>query len=174
MARTARQILNSLSHDRSVHARSTAELGSHVESAAAAIDKKRREKGQEAVRRKPELRTVAWAECGRSIELTPWQVLHALARGYVLAGQGMGHGLAEHWLSLKYSRGHEHGAASRMGPGRLTTEMGSRPRPDYLIEAWKPGAPSKVTFVACRGNHQKPSKRTSRTRSTTIQQLVTA
>ncbi|MDJ0342851.1 hypothetical protein QMK19_23905 [Streptomyces sp. H10-C2] len=48
----------------------------------------------------------------------------------------------------------------------------SRPRPDYLIEAWKPGEPSKVTLVACRGNHQKPSKRGGRTRSTTVQQLV--
>jgi hypothetical protein len=48
----------------------------------------------------------------------------------------------------------------------------SRPRPDFVIEAWKPGEPSKVTFVACRGNHQRPSKRSGRTRSTTIQQLV--
>jgi hypothetical protein len=48
----------------------------------------------------------------------------------------------------------------------------SRPRPDYLIEAWKPGEPSKITLVACRGNHQKLSKRSGRTRSTTIQQLV--
>ncbi|MFE4800664.1 hypothetical protein ACFRFL_38150 [Streptomyces sp. NPDC056708] len=48
----------------------------------------------------------------------------------------------------------------------------SWPRPDYLIEAWKPGEPSKITLVACRGNHQKPSKRGGRTRSTTVQQLA--
>lgn len=48
----------------------------------------------------------------------------------------------------------------------------SRPRPDYLIEAWKPGDRSKVTLVACRGNHQMPSKRTGGIRSTAIQQLV--
>jgi hypothetical protein len=29
-------------------------------------------------------------------------VLHGVARGYVLAGQGIGRGLAEHWLSLKF------------------------------------------------------------------------
>jgi hypothetical protein len=66
------------------------------------IDAQRREKGQEAGRRKPDLQAVARTECGRSIELTPWQVLHAVARGYALAGQGMARGLAEHWQSLKY------------------------------------------------------------------------
>ncbi len=58
----------------------------------------------------------------------------------------------------------------------ITLGWGMKPLPvvvdDYLIEAWKPGEPSKVTFVACRGNHQKPNKRTGRTRSTTLQQLV--
>lgn len=228
MARTARQILNALADQRSIHVRSTAELAAHVDSAAAAIDKKRWEKGQEALRRKPELRAVTRAECARSIDLTPWQVLHALARGYVLASQGMGRGLAEHWLSLKYCEaldGNRAGSMDLTEKGRSSERWykamqarelavgfglaaaehivqqrypdhivsvvdtstvlragwalggserskGSRPRPDYLIEAWKPGEPSKVTFVACRGNHQKPSKRTGRTRSTTIQQLV--
>ncbi|MBT2396450.1 hypothetical protein [Streptomyces sp. ISL-100] len=228
MARTARQILNGLSHQRTIHIRSTAELGALVDSAAAAIDKQRREKGQEAVRRKPELHPVARAECGRSIELTPWQVLHALARGFVLPSQGMGRGLAEHWLSLKYCETlHSNRAGSMdltekgrsserwykamqarelaVGFGLASAEhivqqrypdhivsvvdastvlragwalggsqrgKGARPRPDYLVEAWKPGEPSKVTFVVCRGNHQKPNKRTGRTRSTTLQQLV--
>jgi hypothetical protein len=228
MARTARQILNALSRSTSVHIHSTTELAAHVDSAAAAIDKRRREKGQEAARRKPELRPVARAEHGRSLELTPWQVLHAVARGYVLAGQGMGRGLAEHWLSLKFCEALDRNRAGSMDltdkgrsseswhKGMQARELAigfglavaehivqqrypdhivsvvdtstvlragwplsvsqrkktSRPRPDYLIEAWKPGEPSKVTFVACRGNHQKPSKRTGRTRSTTIQQLV--
>ncbi|MEU9290251.1 hypothetical protein AB0D57_37835 [Streptomyces sp. NPDC048275] len=228
MARTARQILNALSRSTSVHVHSTTELAAHVDSAAAAIDKKRREKGQEAARRKPDLRPVALAEHNRSIDLTPWQVLHAVARGYVLAGQGMGRGLAEHWLSLKFCEaldGNRAGSMDLTDKGRSSESWykgmqarelavgfglavaehivqqrypdhivsvvdtntvlragwplsvsqrnkGSRPRPDYIIEAWKPGEPSKVTFVACRGNHQKPSKRTGRTRSTTIQQLV--
>lgn len=228
MARTARQILNSLSRTQNVHVRSTADLVAHVDSAAAALDKKRREKGQEAVRRKPDVRPVAKADVGGSLGLTPWQVLHAVARGYVLAGQGMGRGLAEHWLSLKYCEalhGNRAGAMDLTDKGRTAErwyksmqarelavgfglaaaehivrkrypdhivsvvdtstilragwalggaqrDKGSRPRPDFLIEAWKPGEPSKVTFVVCRGNHQKPSKRSGRTRSTTIQQLV--
>ncbi|WP_405984783.1 hypothetical protein [Streptomyces sp. NBC_00872] len=228
MARTARQILNTLSRSTSVHIHSTTELAAHVHSAAAVIDKRRRQKGQEVVRRKPELRPVALTEHGRSIELTPWQVLHALARGYVLAAQGMGRGLAEHWLSLKFCEaldGNRAGAMALTDKGRSSESWykgmqarelavgfglavaehlvqqrypdhivsvvdtntvlragwplsvsqrnkGSRPRPDYIIEAWKPGELSKVTLVACRGNHQKPSKRTGRTRSTTIQQLV--
>ncbi|MFI7019130.1 hypothetical protein [Streptomyces sp. NPDC050164] len=221
-------MLNALGRSMSVHVHSTTELAAHVDSAAAALNKKRQEKGQEPVRRKPELRPVTRAECGRSIELTPWQVLHALARGFVLAGQGMGRGLAEHWLSLKFCEalyGNRAGSMDLTDKGRtpeywykamqareLAVGFGlaaaehivqqcypdhivsvvdtstilragwplsvsqrnktSRPRPDYLIEAWKPGEPSKVTFVACRGNHQKPSKRTGRTRSTTIRQLV--
>ncbi|MFD7281826.1 hypothetical protein ACFV80_33560 [Streptomyces sp. NPDC059862] len=102
MARTARQILKELNFTTTVHVRSTADLVEQADKAAVAIDKQRREKGQEAGRRKPDLQPVARAECGRTIELTPWQVLHAMARGYVLAGQGMARGLAEHWQSLKY------------------------------------------------------------------------
>lgn len=220
--------MNALRRLTSVHIHSRTELAAHVDSAAAAIDKKRHEKGQEPIRRKPALRPISRAESGRVIELTPWHVLHALARGYVLAGQGMGRGLAEHWLSLKFCEALDGNRASAMdltdkgrtperwykamqarelavGFGLAAAEhivqqrypdhivsvvdtstvlragwplsvsqrnKASRPRPDYLIEAWKPGEPSKVTLVACRGNHQKPSKRSSRTRSTTIQQLV--
>ncbi|MFZ3500373.1 hypothetical protein ACODT5_45390 [Streptomyces sp. 5.8] len=209
MARTARQILNTLDRHRSVRIRSSAELVAHVDSAAAVIDRQRRENGQGAVRRKPDLRPVAQAECGRSVELTPWQVLHAVARGYVLAGQGMGRGLAEHWLGLKYCEalhGNRAGAIDLTEKGRtperwykamqareLAVGFGlaaaehivqqrypdhiisvvdtstilragwalggsqrdkeSRPRPDYLIEAWKPGEPSKVTFVVCPDTH---------------------
>ncbi len=228
MARTARQIMNALRRSTTVHIHSTTDLAAHVDSAAAAIDKKRRAKGQEPVRRKPALRPVARAESGRTIELTPWQVLHALARGYVLAGQGMGRGLAEHWMSLKFCEALDSNRAGAMDltdkgrtpdtwyKGMQARELAvgfglaaaehivqqrypdhiisvvdtgtvlragwplsvsqrnktSRPRPDFLIEAWKPGEPSKITLVACRGNHQKPGKRGGRTRSTTIQQLV--
>ncbi|GAQ68048.1 hypothetical protein SsS58_08507 [Streptomyces scabiei] len=66
MARTARQILNALSRSTSVHIRSTTDLAAHVDSAAAAIAKPRRQKGQEAARGKPDLRLrpVALAEHG--------------------------------------------------------------------------------------------------------------
>ncbi|WP_371551287.1 hypothetical protein OG266_38060 [Streptomyces sp. NBC_00554] len=228
MARTARQILNELSLQTSIHVRSTADLVEHAGKAATAIDAQRREKGQESGRRKPDLQPVTRTECGRTIELTPWRVLHAVARGYALAGQGMARGLAEHWQSLKYCEavhGDRAGAVEltvkgrtperrykamqsqelgvgfglavaehivkRQYPDRVVSVVdtstvlragwalggserskGSRPRPDYLIEAWKPGEPSIVTFVVCKGNHQKPSKRTSRSRSTTARQLA--
>ncbi|MFD8685723.1 hypothetical protein [Streptomyces sp. NPDC059651] len=228
MARTARQTLNALSRATNVNVQSTAELAARVDSATAAADKKRREKGQGPVRRKLELLPLPRTECSQTIELTPWQVLHAVARGYVLAGQGMGRGLAEHWLSLKFCEALDANRAGSMDltdkgrtperwykamqarelavgfglavaehivqqryPDHVTSVVdtstvlragwplnvsqrnkSSRPRPDYLIEAWKPGKPSKITLVACRGNHQKPSKRGGRTRSTTVQQLV--
>ncbi|MDJ0347382.1 hypothetical protein QMK19_40165 [Streptomyces sp. H10-C2] len=120
MARTARQTLNALSRPTNIHVRSTAELAAHASSASAAFDKKRREKGQAPVRRKPELRPVPQAECSETIELTPWQVLHTVARGYALAGQGMGRGLAEHWLSLKFCEalGDNRGSSNLTGQSR--------------------------------------------------------
>ncbi|WP_326739828.1 hypothetical protein [Streptomyces sp. NBC_01022] len=204
MARTARQTLNALSRATNINVQSTAELAARVDSATAAADKKRREKGQGPVRRKPGLLPLPRTECSQTIELTPWQVLHAVARGYVLAGQGMGRGLAEHWLSLKFC---EALGANRAGSMDLTDKgrtperwykamqarelavgfglavaehivqqrypdhvtsvvdtstvlragwplnvsqrnRSSRPRPDYLIEAWKPGEPSKITLVS--------------------------
>jgi hypothetical protein len=230
MARTARQTLNALRREASVHIHSTTELASQVASAAAATDKKRREKGQEPARRKPALQPLLdrGTTSRSTVKLTPWQVLHAVARGYVLAGQGMGRGLAEHWLSLKFCEALDSNRAGSMDltdkgrtperwykamqarelavgfglaaaeqivqhryPDHIISVMdtstvlragwplsvshrnkASRPRPDYLIEAWKPGEPSKVTLVACRGNHQQPGRRSGRTRSTTIQQLA--
>ncbi|WP_244164659.1 hypothetical protein [Streptomyces silaceus] len=228
MARTARQTMNALRRPASIYLHSTQELVAQVESTAAVVDKKRRAKGHSVLRRKPTLHPVARAQSGSTIELTPWQVLHALARGYVLSGQGMGHGLAEHWLSLKFCEALDGNRARAMDltergrtpeswykgmqarelavgfglaaaehivqqryPGHIISVVdtgtvlragwppnvsqrskSSRPRPDYILEAWKPGEPSKITFVACRGNHQQPSKRGGKTRSTTLQQLI--
>ncbi|GAB2729552.1 hypothetical protein GCM10010442_58860 [Kitasatospora kifunensis] len=47
---------------------------------------------------------------------------------------------------------------ARSGP-RPT--LGARPRPDYFIEAWQPGEPSRVFAVTVNGNHQVATKRTS-------------
>ncbi|MGW4234794.1 hypothetical protein ACWEF9_36930 [Streptomyces sp. NPDC004980] len=125
-----------------------------------------------------------------------------MARGYVLVGQGMGRGLAEHWLSLKFCEALGNNRANAMdltdkgrtperwykamqarelavGFGLAVAEhiaqrrypdhvisildtstvlragwplnvsqrnKTSRPRPDYLIEAWEPGEPSKITL----------------------------
>ncbi|MEU9880946.1 hypothetical protein [Streptomyces phaeochromogenes] len=127
MARNARQILKELSLQTNIHVRSTADLVEHAGKAATVIEAQRREKGQEAGRRKPDLQPVARTECGRSIELTPWQVLHAVARGYSLAGQGMARGLAEHWQSLKYCEA-VHG--DRAGAMELT-DKGRTPERRY-------------------------------------------
>lgn len=66
----------------------------------------------------------------------------------------------------RVGRGHEHGPASRLAPERLATEQGltSPARlPDRGVEA---DESSKGTFVACRGNHQNPTKRTGTLRDT--------
>lgn len=220
--------MDALGRSTSVYVHSTAELVARVQSAAAAIDKKRYKKSPEPLRRKPELQPVELARADRRIELTPWQVLHALSRGYVPAGQGIGRGLAEHWLSLNYCEAldaNRSGAMDLTEKGRIPErwyksmqarelavgfglaaaecivqerypdhvvsvvdtntvlragwppsvsqrKKTARPRPDYLIEAWKPGEPSKITLVACRGNHQRPSRRSGRVGSISIGQLV--
>lgn len=50
--------------------------------------------------------------------------------------------------------------------------LGARPRPDFFIEAWKPGEPSVVFAVTVNGNHQVATKRTSRTARTAFRQLA--
>jgi hypothetical protein len=129
--------MNALRRSTSVHLHSTTELAAHVDSAAAAIDKKRLQKGQGPIRRKPSLRPITQAETDRAIELTPWQVLHAVARGYVLAAQGMGRGLAEHWLSLKFCEALEANRADAMD----LTDKGRTP------ERWYKGMQARELAV---------------------------
>ncbi|KAB8163890.1 hypothetical protein FH609_018735 [Streptomyces sp. 3MP-14] len=51
--------------------------------------------------------------------------------------------------------------------------LGMRPRPDFLIEAWRPGEPSIVFVVTVNGNHQVVAKeRMNRSDRTTLQQLA--
>lgn len=192
-------------------------------------DEKRRKAGQPTPRRKPSLHPLPAPDARKSIDLTPWDVLHALANGLVLARHGTGRGLAEHWQSLKYSQALAAGRSGfvglsdegrmpersykamqskelSLGFGLLAAEQiikkrypdhvlsivdasiallagwslggaerskGSRPRPEYIIEAWKPGEPSKVTLVGCRGNHEVSSRRSGKN-STLARQLVSA
>ncbi|WP_245616832.1 hypothetical protein [Amycolatopsis taiwanensis] len=66
-------------------------------------DKKKSKDEDNVLRRKPELRPVsAWGE--RSVQLTPWDVLHVLGRATALSSRGAARGLAEHWGALKYSQ----------------------------------------------------------------------
>ncbi|MGW8376488.1 hypothetical protein [Streptomyces sp. ODS28] len=60
---------------------------------------------------------------------------------------------------------------ARSGP---RPSLGARPRPDFLIEAWKPGEPSRVFVVTVNGNHQKATKRTGKTDRSAFKQLARA
>ncbi|MFJ1751894.1 hypothetical protein [Kitasatospora sp. NPDC088134] len=56
--------------------------------------------------------------------------------------------------------------------GRGLPNLGARPRPDYFIEAWRPGAPSRLFAVTVNGNHQVATKRTATTDRTSYNQLA--
>ncbi|MEY9956620.1 hypothetical protein [Streptacidiphilus sp. MAP5-52] len=52
--------------------------------------------------------------------------------------------------------------------------LGAWPRPDYLIEAWKPDESSIVYAVTVNGNHQIATPRTGKAQRTTFRQLARA
>ncbi|MGY5126903.1 hypothetical protein [Streptomyces nigrescens] len=60
---------------------------------------------------------------------------------------------------------------ARSGP---RPSLGARPRPDFFIEAWKPGEPSRLFVVTANGNHQKTTKRTGKTDRSAFKQLARA
>ncbi|MER5558795.1 hypothetical protein ABT071_09300 [Streptomyces sp. NPDC002506] len=60
---------------------------------------------------------------------------------------------------------------ARSGP-RPT--LGARPRPDFFIEAWRPGEPSRVFVVTVNGNHQIATKRTGKADRSAFKQLARA
>lgn len=211
----AAEVLNDLTKPWNVQVNSNAALSGAVASAAAKDDEQRREDKREPLRRKPGLRGLSANEIGLSVKLTPWEVLHALGRATVLARQGAGRGLAEHWGCLKYcqalegSSGHYMAVSEEgLNPARhyKTVQSGElglgfalalaerlvrkwypdhsvsvvdagialqagwalvgkdvkrrdwvRLRPDFFLEAWKPGEPSRVFPVACKGSHGKTS-----------------
>lgn len=97
------EVLTELSQPSNVATHSTTALVGSVDAAGTEDDKKRKEKGLEAPRRKPKLQLISAQEVG-SFRLTPWDVLHTLGRAIALARRGAGRGLAEHWGSLKYSQ----------------------------------------------------------------------
>ncbi|MER8187984.1 hypothetical protein [Kitasatospora sp. NPDC094015] len=203
MGKNAAAVLRDLVQPWNVAMHSTSGLAGSVAEVSAADDRERREKNQELLRRKPGLRAVTVRDRGHSIELTPWKLLHTLGRANVLARQGAGRGLAEHWASLKYCQalvGNHGGFMTLSGEGRnpirhykaiqsgelgigfalavaqevlgrrypdhsvsvidaetalragwtLTGKVGSAhrasKRPHFLLEVWKPGAPSKMVL----------------------------
>ncbi|MFG3043562.1 hypothetical protein ACGFZR_01365 [Streptomyces sp. NPDC048241] len=58
---------------------------------------------------------------------------------------------------------------ARSGP---RPSLGARPRPDFFIEAWRPGEPSRVFAVTVNGNHQKATKRTAKADRSAFKQLA--
>ncbi|MFJ1896721.1 hypothetical protein [Streptomyces sp. NPDC088115] len=49
--------------------------------------------------------------------------------------------------------------------------LGARARPDFLLEAWRPGEGSRVFLVTVNGNHQAVKPKTSASSRTTYRQL---
>ncbi|MFE8999883.1 hypothetical protein ACFYMR_30575 [Streptomyces albogriseolus] len=58
---------------------------------------------------------------------------------------------------------------ARSGP---RPSLGARPRPDFFIEAWRPGEPSRIFAVTVNGNHQKANKRTAKADRSAFKQLA--
>jgi len=50
--------------------------------------------------------------------------------------------------------------------------LGARPRPDFLLEAWRPGEGSRIFVVTVNGNHQAVTAKTSPSSRTTYRQLA--
>ncbi|MER7842700.1 hypothetical protein ABTZ03_01960 [Kitasatospora sp. NPDC096077] len=50
--------------------------------------------------------------------------------------------------------------------------LGARPRPDFLLEVWRPGEGSRVFVVNVNGNHQAVTAKTSTSSRTTFKQLA--
>ena len=106
-----KDVLNELMTPRTVYLNSSPDLEKRVAGEAGKRDKRLLDSGQEVPRRKV-LQQLSQSESLRSIQVTPWEVLHRLGRATVLSGQGAARGLAEHWGCLKYCQalgGHENG-----------------------------------------------------------------
>ncbi|MER7684978.1 hypothetical protein [Streptomyces sp. NPDC097610] len=103
MPKSTEEALEDLARYSNVAVHSTSAVAGDVGAAAAEDDEERKDKDLEALRRKPGLRPLDTSDVDGSVRLTPWDVLHTLARAISLARRGAARGLAEHWGSLKYS-----------------------------------------------------------------------
>ncbi|WP_037294622.1 hypothetical protein [Saccharomonospora azurea] len=124
MLEPARSVLEQLIQSSNFSLNSDPSLVGAVASAAAKDDERRAKERPErgltdnALRRKPELWPVPLKE-RRTDGITPWHVLHVLARSIALSRRGAARGLAEHWGALKYSQALTGNAGSFM---RLSAE----------------------------------------------------
>ncbi|MEU6442481.1 hypothetical protein [Streptomyces sp. NPDC047046] len=92
-------------------------------------------------------------------------------------GRAFGLAVAERMLSERYP---DHlisiiDADTVLLPGfarvKPVATLGARARPDFLLEAWRPGEGSRVFVVTVNGNHQKVTAKTSASSRTTYRQL---
>ncbi|WP_327255783.1 hypothetical protein [Streptomyces sp. NBC_01244] len=148
----AKKVLLDLVESSNVSVRSSDELVGKVEKVIAADDKVREENGDELLRRKPRLAAIPRTEISRQMEVTLWDVLHTLGRATALSGRGAGRGLAEHSVTILPAD-----TVLRAGWALTSKEKGQkvkyRYRPQYFAEVWRPGEPSLVMPIACKGNH---------------------
>ncbi|MBD0735744.1 hypothetical protein [Streptomyces sp. CBMA29] len=215
----AKDVLRDLVQRSTVSIDSSAKLVGRVDAVAEADDKAREQEqedkdkddGEEKLRRKPVLSSIPEKELARQIDVTPWELLHALGSSMALSRKGAGRGLAEHWGCLKYNQaltGNLDAFLALSAEGRDTAEYykalqsrelgegfglllterllgrrypdhsvsivpadtalragwaltsrdkghrsGYRYRPQFFAEIWKPGEPSRVIPIACKGNH---------------------
>ncbi|MEV6946950.1 hypothetical protein AB0N07_34315 [Streptomyces sp. NPDC051172] len=98
------EVLQDLAQPSNVAVHSNAELAGDVSATAAADDEKRKTDDLAPLRRKPRLLAVPAKDLDPSVQLTAWDVLHALGRAITLSRRGAGRGLAEHWGCLKYNQ----------------------------------------------------------------------
>ncbi|MFE5710132.1 hypothetical protein ACFQ7J_04780 [Streptomyces sp. NPDC056501] len=207
----AAEVLRDLVQPSNIAVHSSPVLVGSVEEAASEDDKAREEKELDQLRRKSGLQPIPTKELDRTVQLTPWHVLHTLGQAIALSRRGASRGLAEHWGSLKYNQALAGGIDSFMtlsAEGRETADhykaiqsgelgtgfaltlaqqllsrrypdhsvsivpadtalragwaltsrdsghrSGYRYRPQFFAEIWKPGEPSRVIPIACKGNH---------------------
>ncbi|NHD16156.1 MULTISPECIES: hypothetical protein [unclassified Actinopolyspora] len=95
-------VLQQLDEPSTVTFQSAPELAGQVQQKAKKLDEERRERGESPHTRKDPLTAVSEAQRSASMHITPWEVLHTLARATALGRHGSSRALAQHWDCLRY------------------------------------------------------------------------
>ncbi|MFE9602751.1 hypothetical protein [Streptomyces hokutonensis] len=115
---------------------------------------------------------LALSEEGQSPELS-YRAMQARelgrAFGLAVAERTVRNRFPEHMVSILDAEAVLLAGFARSGP---RPSLGARPRPDFFIEAWRPGEPSHVFVVTVNGNHQKATKRTAKADRSAFKQLA--
>ncbi|MGW3473303.1 hypothetical protein ACWDKQ_33705 [Saccharopolyspora sp. NPDC000995] len=95
-------VLKQLEELATVTFQSTPHLAGKTRRAAKKIDAERAEAGKPPRERKFDLAPVPETRQLQGMSLSPWELLHTLARATALAGHGSSRALAQHWNCLRY------------------------------------------------------------------------